>query len=103
MNASILIAAMAVTTALLRFIPFIAFRKKTPKYITYLGKVLPPAMIGLLVVFCLKDTSIAAYPFGMPELIAAATVIGAQIWKRNAIISILTGTVVYMVLVQMVF
>lgn len=103
MNASILIAAMAVTTALLRFIPFIAFRKKTPEYITYLGKVLPPAMIGLLVVFCLKDTSIAAYPFGMPELIAAATVIGAQIWKRNAIISILTGTVVYMVLVQMVF
>ena len=103
MNAGILVAAMAVTTALLRFIPFIAFRKNTPKYITYLGKVLPPAMIGLLVVFCLKDTSVTAYPFGIPELIAAATVVGAQIWKRNAIISILAGTVVYMVLIQMVF
>ena len=103
MNAAILVAAMAVTTALLRFLPFIAFRKKTPKYITYLGKVLPPAIIGMLVIFCLKDTSVTAYPFGIPELIAAAAVIGAQIWKRNAIISILTGTVVYMVLIQMVF
>ena len=103
MNAGILVAAMAVTTALLRFIPFIAFRKKTPKYITYLCKVLPPAMIGLLVIFCLKDTSVTAYPFGIPELIAAAIVVGAQIWKRNAIISILAGTVVYMVLIQMVF
>ena len=103
MNPAILVAAMAVTTALLRFIPFIAFRKNTPKYITYLGKVLPPAMIGLLVVFCLKDTSVTAYPFGIPELIAAAIVVGAQIWKRNAIISILAGTIVYMVLIQMVF
>ena len=103
MNAAILVAAMAVTTALLRFLPFIAFRKKTPKYITYLGKVRPPAIIGMLVIFCLKDTSVTAYPFGIPELIAAAAVIGAQIWKRNAIISILTGTVVYMVLIQMVF
>ncbi len=103
MNPAILVAAMAVTTALLRFIPFIAFRKNTPKYITYLGKVLPPAMIGLLVVFCLKDTSVTAYPFGIPELIAAVIVIGAQIWKRNAILSILAGTVVYMVLIQMVF
>ena len=103
MNPAILVAAMAVTTALLRFIPFIAFRKNTPKYITYLGKVLPPAMIGLLVIFCLKDTNVTAYPFGIPELIAAAIVVGAQIWKRNAIISILAGTIVYMVLIQMVF
>ncbi len=103
MNEAILITAMAVTTAMLRFLPFLVFRKQTPKYISYLGKVLPPAIIGMLVIYCLKDTSFAAYPFGIPELIAVACVVGVQIWKRNSLISILAGTVIYMILIQAVF
>ena len=60
-------------------------------------------MIGLLVVYCLKDISLTARPFGIPELIAAACVVGVHAWKRNSLVSILTGTVIYMVLVQGVF
>ena len=103
MHAAALVAAMSVMTILTRFLPFIVFRKNTPRYITYLGKVLPPAIIGMLVIYCLKDVSLLAKPFGIPELIAAACVVGLQVWKRNSLISILTGTVVYMVMVQMVF
>ena len=103
MHAAALVAAMSVMTILTRFLPFIVFRKNTPRYITYLGKVLPPAIIGMLVIYCLKDVSLLAKPFGIPELIAAACVVGLQVWKRNSLISILTGTVVYMVLVQIVF
>ena len=96
MHAAALVAAMSVMTILTRF-------QNTPRYITYLGKVLPPAIIGMLVIYCLKDVSILSKPFGIPELIAAICVVGLQVWKRNSLISILTGTVVYMVMVQMVF
>ena len=81
MHAAALVAAMSVMTILTRFLPFIV----------------------MLVIYCLKDVSLLAKPFGIPELIAAACVVGLQVWKRNSLISILTGTVVYMVLVQMVF
>lgn len=103
MKAAILIAVMALVTMLLRFLPFIIFRKNIPGYISYLGKVLPPAIIGMLVIYCLKDVSLMSGSHGMPELIAAVCVVGLQAWKRNSLISILTGTVVYMILVQMVF
>ena len=103
MHAAALVAAMSVMTILTRFLPFIVFRKNTPRYITYLGKVLPPAIIGMLVIYCLKDVSLMAKPFGIPEMIAAACVVGLQVWRRNSLVSILTGTVVYMVLVQVVF
>jgi len=103
MRPAALIAAMAVVTVLLRFLPFIVFRKRTPAYISYLGRVLPPAIIGMLVVYCLKDTSPATPPFALPELIAAACVVGMQVWRRNSLVSILAGTVVYMLLVQLVF
>ena len=103
MNAAILVAAMSVTTILLRFLPFLVFRKQTPAYVSYLGRVLPPAVIGMLVIYCLKDISFSEYPFGIPELISVACVALAQIWKRNSLISILAGTVLYMVLTQMVF
>ncbi len=103
MNAAILIAVMAIFTMLLRFLPFIVFTKNTPEYISYLGRVLPAALIGMLVIYCLKDVSVVAAPHGLPELIAALSVVGLQIWKRNSLISILTGTVVYMLLVQLVF
>ncbi|MBQ6503335.1 MAG: AzlD domain-containing protein [Flexilinea sp.] len=103
MNAAVLIAVMAVVTVLLRFLPFLIFRKQTPAYITYLGKVLPSAIIGMLVIYCLKDISLAVPPYGLPELIAAACVVGLQAWKRNSLLSILSGTLVYMVLIQTVF
>ena len=98
-----LIAVMAIVTMALRFLPFIIFRKRTPAYISFLGRVLPPAIIGMLVVYCLRDVSVSAPPHGVPELIASLSVIGLQILKRSAVLSILGGTVVYMLLVQMVF
>lgn len=103
MRSAALIATMSIVTIVIRFLPFVVFRKKTPRYVSYLGKVLPPAIIGMLVIYCLKDITPLAYPFGVPELIAAACVAGMQIWKRNTLISILVGTGMYMVLIQTVF
>lgn len=103
MRVSILIAIMAVVTMLLRFLPFIVFRKTVPPFISYLGQVLPSAIIGMLVIYCLKDVAWTSAPFGAPELIAAACVVGLQIWRRNSLISILGGTVIYMLLIQLVF
>ena len=65
-HAALMVAVMSVVTILLRFLPFIVFRKRTPPYITYLGEVLPPAMIGMLVIYCLKDVPPAQYPHGLP-------------------------------------
>ena len=103
MNGSILVAAMALTTMLLRFLPFLVFRKKTSPFNTYLGNVLPPAIIGMLVIYCLKDVSLTEAPHGMPELIASVCVILLHIWKKNPLISILMGTAIYMLLIQLVF
>lgn len=102
-HAAILVAIMAAVTMLLRFLPFLVFRKKTPPYIAYLGEVLPAAIIGMLVVYCLKDTVVTRPPFGAPELIAGLAVVGLQAWKRSSLLSILGGTAIYMVLVQTVF
>ena len=101
-HSALLIAVMAAVTMLLRFLPFLIFRKKTPKYVTYLGKVLPPAVIGMLVIYCLKDISPLTAPFGIPALIAAAVVVGLQIWKRNSLVSILAGTAVYMLITKLI-
>lgn len=102
-HAAILIVVMAAVTILLRFLPFLVFRKRTPAYISYLGEVLPAAIIGLLVIYCLKDTVITRALFGAPELIAGLSVVGLQVWKRNSLLSILGGTVIYMILIQAVF
>lgn len=102
-HAALLVLVMAAVTVLLRFLPFLVFRKKTPPYVAYLGEVLPAAIIGMLVVYCLKDTAITRPPFGAPEIIAAAAVVGLQVWKRESLLSILGGTAIYMVLVQAVF
>ena len=103
MSAALLIAVMSVVTILLRALPFLIFRKETPAYITYLGRVLPPAIIGMLVIYCLKDVTPPVWPHGLPEGIAAVSVIGLQAWKRNSLLSILGGTVIYMLLIQLVF
>ena len=100
-----IILAVAVGVQLTRWLPFVLFpeNKKPPKTVLYLGKVLPPAMMGLLVAYCLKDVSVAAAPHGIPEAIAIAVVAGLHLWKRNVLLSIAAGTIVYMVLVQCVF
>ena len=103
MKSGVLVAVMAIVTALLRFLPFMVFKKKIPKYITYLGEVLPSAIIGMLVVYCLRNTEIAASPHGIPEFMAAAVVVALQVWRQNSLLSILSGTVVYMLMVQFVF
>lgn len=102
-RAAALVLVMAAVTCLLRFLPFLIFRQKLPDYVVYLGRVLPPAIIGMLVVYCLKDISLTAAPFGLPELISAAVVAALQLWKRNSLLSILAGTLLYMLLIQAVF
>ena len=99
------IAVVAAVTALLRFLPFLIFKgnKPTPKLLVYLGKVLPFAIMGMLVVFCLKNVSVMQAPHGLPELIASAVVVALHIWRKNTLLSIGVGTVLYMVLVQFVF
>lgn len=101
----ILIAVCALVTAALRFIPFIIFngKRKTPEFITYLGKVLPFAIMGMLVVFCLKGVSLTVAPHGLPELISVLIVAGLHIWKRNTLLSIISGTLCYMLLINFVF
>lgn len=101
----ITILVVALGTMLTRFIPFLLFpdNKKPPKVVTYLGKVLPAAMMGLLVVYCFKDVSFLHTPHGIPELIAVAVIVALHKWKDNVLVSIGGGTVVYMALVQLVF
>lgn len=105
LHSAALIAVMALVTAGLRFLPFWIFgeNRKTPKAITYLGKVLPYSIMGMLVVYCLRNISFASAPHGAPELIACAVVAALHLWKRNTLISIAGGTVCYMLLIQLVF
>lgn len=101
----LIIAVVILGTMLTRFLPFLVFPagKPTPKYIQYLGKVLPPAVFGLLVIYCLKNVSIFTGSHGIPELIAIAVTVALHLWKRQMLLSIAGGTVCYMLLVQFVF
>lgn len=101
----ITIGMIILATVITRFLPFIIFPagKETPKFIKYLGKVLPAAVFGLLVIYCLKNVNILTGSHGIPELIAIAAVIGLHLWKRQMLLSIAGGTVIYMLLVQLVF
>lgn len=100
----IIVVATLVTMAT-RFLPFLIFPgdKKTPDIVAYLGKVLPCAIMGMLVIYCLKDVSFLKVPYGIPEIIGCLVVAGLHIWKRNTLLSISVGTVFYMLLVQLVF
>ena len=100
-----MIAVMALVTMATRFLPFLIFgeKRKTPEIITYLGKVLPCAIMGMLVIYCLKGVSLTASPYGIPEAIACAVVIALHVWKRSTLLSIGAGTVCYMLLVQFLF
>ncbi len=101
----LIILIVSITTFLTRVIPFLVFPKgkEVPSIVHYLGKVLTPAVIGMLVVYCLKDTRVFTVPFGIPEFISVAVVAVLHIWKRNNLLSIGVGTVLYMVLIQVVF
>lgn len=101
----LIILVIAVITFGLRATPFILFSRTgtTPKVITYLGNSLPPAVMGMLIIYCLKNVSVLKAPFGIPELLAVTAVVVLHLWRRNNLLSILGGTVLYMVLVQFVF
>lgn len=101
----ITIALVAIATMLTRFLPFIIFPagRETPKFIQYLGKALPAAVFGMLIIYCLKNVSIFEGSHGIPELISIAVVIGLHLWKRKMLLSIAAGTILYMLLVQLVF
>ena len=101
----IMILALAAGTQLTRWLPFWLFpeNRRPPAVVLYLGKVLPPAMMGLLTVYCFKNVAWLSGTHGAPELLASAAVVGLHLWKRNVLFSIAGGTVLYMVLVQAVF
>ena len=104
LHSAALVAVIALVTIGLRFLPFLIFRgRETPAFIEYLGRVLPYAIMGMLVVYCLRGTALFDAPHGIPELIATATVVGLHVWKKNTLLSIIAGTVCYMVMVQVVF
>lgn len=101
----ITVAAVVLGTMITRFLPFIVFPagKPTPEYIQYLGKALPGAVFGLLVVYCLKNVKLFTGTHGIPEAIAIAVVVLLHLWKRQMLLSIAGGTVIYMLLIQFVF
>ena len=101
----ITILMISLGTMSMRFLPFLIFPpgKPTPKYIQYLGKVLPGAVFGMLVIYCLKNVTVTAFPFGIPELIGIAVTAVLHLWKKQMILSMGAGTIVYMLLVQFVF
>lgn len=101
----ITIAMVVLGTMMTRFIPFIIFPsgRPTPSYVQYLGKVLPSAALGLLVVYSIKDVRFLTGNHGVPELLSIALVALLHIWKRNMFLSIASGTLVYMFLIQFLF
>ena len=101
----IAILTVALVTFATRLTPFVLFgkRKKTPPFVTYVGTYLPPAIVAMLVIFSLRHISFFEFSFGIPEMIAVCIVFGLHWWKENTILSILTGTVMYMMMVQFIF
>ena len=100
-----LILTMTAVTMATRFLPFLLLgdKRQTPPFISYLGKVLPFAIMGMLVVYCLKGVAVTQLSSVAPAALGVAITAGLHLWKHNTLLSILGGTVVYMVLVQMVF
>ena len=99
------IAVMAAVTFLTRFLPFLLFDRgeSPPKIVLYLGRVLPPAIIAMLIIYCLRGVSFASPAGWVPQLVCVAVVVALHLWKHNNLLSIFGGTVLYMVLVQTIF
>ena len=104
LHSVLIILVCAAVTYLLRGIAFLVFggKRGTPAFVAWLGKVLPHAVMGMLLVYCLKDVSLAAFPFGLPELFACAIVVLLHVWKRNSLLSIGIGTASYMIIVALI-
>ena len=104
LHAVLIVVVMAAVTFALRTLPFLIFAKReTPPFIQFLGKYLPFAIMGMLVIYCLKEVRPLAYPYGIPELIAVLVVALLHLWRHNTLLSIFCGTACYMILVQLVF
>lgn len=105
LHSALIIAVCALVTIALRFLPFLIFgeNRKTPPLISFLGQALPYSIMGMLVVYCLKDVTLTSAPFGIPEALGCLVVAGLHIWKRSTLLSIGAGTLCYMLLVQFVF
>ena len=105
MHAILIIVVMGGATLATRILPVLIFGRgeRVPDFILYLGKVIPYTAMGLLIVYCLRDVSVIHGSHGLPELIALAAVTGSYLWKRNTILSVIIGTVIYMFLLQRVF
>ncbi len=101
----IIIACVVLGTLTTRFLPFIIFSsdKETPRYIKYLGYMLPPAVFGLLVVYALREVEVTRISGFLPEMLAVGLIIILHYWKKSMLLSIAGGTIFYMILVQMVF
>ncbi len=102
LDTALVVAAVALITAFTRALPYLLFggRQSLPAMVRYLGATLPAAIMVILVVYCLRNIQLMAYPHGLPELIAAALVVGLQLWKKNALASIAVGTACYMLLLR---
>ena len=98
-----LVLIAGAVTMMLRFLPFIAFGKNRPEFVLYLGRVLPPAVMAMLAVYCLRGIDLLSGSHGIPETVACLVVIALHVWKRNTLLSIIAGTGVYMFLVQVIF
>lgn len=105
LHSILIVAVVATVTILLRFLPFFIFggNKKTPAYIEYLSSVLPYAIMGMLVIYCLRKITPLNGNHALPELIASLFVVGIHLWKKNTLLSVGLGTVMYMFLVQVIF
>ncbi|MBE6014221.1 MAG: branched-chain amino acid transporter AzlD [Lachnospiraceae bacterium] len=97
------IAVIAIVTWALRAFPFLLFgNRPLPKTIQYLGRVLPPAIMTVLVIYCLRSTNIVEFPYGIPELVACALIVILQIIRKNMYLSIIAGTACYMILIRVI-
>ena len=104
-SSAAIVAVTVLCTMFTRFLPFFVFggKKKVPAPVQYLGKFLPPVIMGTLVVYCFKNVDFRSFPNGMAELLSVAVVAGLHLWKKNTLLSIGAGTVCYMVLIRTVF
>lgn len=100
-----LILVCALVTLCTRAIPFVLFpgKKKLPRVMEYLGRTLQGAVMGMLAVYCFRNTAVLSRPYALPEIISAAATVGLHLWKKNILLSVASGTVIYMALVQTVF
>ena len=103
-QAALMVAAAALCTWLTRAIPFLLFRnkKEPPQFVRYLGKALPGAIMSILIIYCVRNAGFSVPPYGLPQLIAVAVVAALHLWKRNILLSIAGGTVLYMILLHVI-